>query len=194
MGADLYIEAITKPAKAKYEPLFDEAVERRNKLSEQRDTYQRLAENLKVGVSLPSIRRQASAAQTKVESLTEQTEAAQAEVSKYYNAMYPSTGYFRDSYNGTSVLWCLGLSWWKDIEGGNQTPAMLRKSLKKIKSAKLNIPSAAELKKSGCAVDNGKNSLEVWTKYYRAKHRRLVTYFERAIKYADKGTKVYFSL
>lgn len=31
------------------------------------------------------------------------------------NAMYPPDGYFRDSYNETSLFWVLGLSWWTDV-------------------------------------------------------------------------------
>lgn len=36
---------------------------------------------------------------------------AQAKVAHYYDAMY-AHGYFRDSYNGSSLFWLLDLSWW----------------------------------------------------------------------------------
>jgi hypothetical protein len=39
---------------------------------------------------------------------SKEAEAAQRDVTKYYDLMY-SEGYFRDSYNATSVLWRLGL-------------------------------------------------------------------------------------
>lgn len=37
----------------------------------------------------------------------------QAEVTKHYDAMYPEGGYFRDSYNTTSLFGAIGLSWWQ---------------------------------------------------------------------------------
>ncbi len=41
-------------------------------------------------------------------------EALQKEVTKYYDLMY-SHGYFRDSYNNSSLLWQYDLSWWTDV-------------------------------------------------------------------------------
>lgn len=38
----------------------------------------------------------------------------QREVTKYYDLMH-ADGYFRDSYNSSSVLWQYDLSWWNDI-------------------------------------------------------------------------------
>jgi hypothetical protein len=37
----------------------------------------------------------------------------QAPVEEAYEGMY-AKGYFRDSYNPTSLFWLLGLSWWND--------------------------------------------------------------------------------
>jgi hypothetical protein len=39
---------------------------------------------------------------------------AQEDVERLYEKMYEE-GYFRDSYNASSVLWPLGLSWWTDV-------------------------------------------------------------------------------
>ena len=39
----------------------------------------------------------------------------QDKISKYYELMYPDTGYFRDPYNLNSVAWALGFSWWKCV-------------------------------------------------------------------------------
>jgi hypothetical protein len=33
---------------------------------------------------------------------------------KYYGKMY-ERGYFRDSYNGSNLLWLFDLSWWQDV-------------------------------------------------------------------------------
>jgi len=43
-------------------------------------------------------------------------ETAREDVEKYYRAMYPEDGYFRDSYNNSNFLWLLGISWWRDIK------------------------------------------------------------------------------
>ena len=39
---------------------------------------------------------------------------AQKKVTKYFNKMY-ALGYFRDSYNDSSILWLFDLSWWTDV-------------------------------------------------------------------------------
>src|SRR5689334_13052050 len=41
---------------------------------------------------------------------------AQKLVDEAYDGLNAPEGYFRDSYNGTSVLNRLGLSWWQDME------------------------------------------------------------------------------
>jgi hypothetical protein len=39
---------------------------------------------------------------------------AQERVQQCFGKMY-ETGYFRDSYNSSNVLWKFGLSWWDDV-------------------------------------------------------------------------------
>lgn len=39
---------------------------------------------------------------------------AQRQVERYYDEMH-ACGYFRDSYNSSSLLWLFGLSWWGDV-------------------------------------------------------------------------------
>jgi len=41
----------------------------------------------------------------------EEAQAAQVKVEEYHAKMYES-GYFRDSYNDTNLLWRFNLSWW----------------------------------------------------------------------------------
>lgn len=43
---------------------------------------------------------------------TAEAEEMQKLVDEYYDKMYEQ-GYFRDSYNSTSLMWLLGLSWWQ---------------------------------------------------------------------------------
>jgi hypothetical protein len=42
-------------------------------------------------------------------------ELASEKVNGIYNELYPDTCYFRDSYNPSSVMWALDLSWWTDV-------------------------------------------------------------------------------
>jgi len=195
MGADLYINSITEPARAKYEPLFNEAVERRDSLMKDRQGYEAfIAIYDNIGEVSSEIRKQVKDAKAKVKALKTQITAAQEVVTKYYNLMDGRGGYFRDSYNGSSILWRLGLSWWKDIPGGKLTVEQLRGALNKIKAAKFEPITEAELRELGCKVDNGENSVAVWNKMFRNKKRRLVRFFERAIKAREAGSEVYFSL
>jgi hypothetical protein len=50
--------------------------------------------------------------------------ALQQRVSDAYEAMY-AEGYFRDSYNATSLFWLLGLSWWQDVPMLKKRPGYL---------------------------------------------------------------------
>ena len=40
---------------------------------------------------------------------------AQERVHEAYQGMAPEDGYFRDSYNDSSLFWTLGLSWWGGV-------------------------------------------------------------------------------
>lgn len=67
------------------------------------------------------------------ESQSEQYDAAQTEVERYYEEM-DSIGYFRDSYNATSLLHKLGLSWWANVgdmlnDEGNLQPDKVKELL-----------------------------------------------------------------
>jgi hypothetical protein len=195
MGADLYIESITEPAKAKHEPRFNAAVTKRDSLDE-RIKYLRpvLVAQVTMATAIPSARKTVKRYEAEIAKLTRQREAAQKEVSEAYDAMYPSAGYFRDSYNGTSVLWRLELSWWKDIPASKPTAAQLRSFLAKLKARKLKPVTAKELRENNCTVDTKENSVKVWQKYFRNKKRRLVRFLERAVKAREAGSEVYFSV
>lgn len=195
MGADLYIRTITDAANAKYEPLFHEACEERDLIHREIERWEAAAKSLEPAAFVYGAAiKELDAAKGKIAALKLKAEAAQATVSQYYNKMYPDRGYYRDSYNGTSVLWRMGLSWWTDITGGKQTPETLRDALAKVKSHRCEPLNVAQLKKYGCSVDNGENSLKTWQKYYRNKKRRLVSFLERAIAAAERGEVVDFSL
>jgi len=44
----------------------------------------------------------------------EDREKARGDANEALNLMY-SDGYFRDSYNSSSVFWQMNISWWKDV-------------------------------------------------------------------------------
>lgn len=121
---------------------------------------------------------------------------AQAELEKYA-ALMDSAGYFRDSYNATSVLWRLDLSWWVDVlplcdkkrylKGGS-----LVKFRQMVQNAKLNLPSHQELKGQGLKLAaEGEHSVAGWHAYFKESHARLLAFLDEAIAL---NTSIYCSL
>ena len=112
---------------------------------------------------------------------------AQEEVTKCYDLMY-SEGYFRDGDTSSSVLWALGLSWWRDVsplcnERGDLEKENLRKFREMVAAANQWLPSRRQLRKHGARVEEtGDNSLEEWHKYYHEKRQRLLAFLDRAIQ------------
>jgi len=96
-------------------------------------------------------------------------------------------GYFRDSYNVTSILWRLGLSWWTDIgpmldDEGYLHPKEIRELLAYVESTELNLPTREELEENYAKVDNDENSVESWHQYYIEKKDRFVRFLKRALE------------
>lgn len=123
----------------------------------------------------------------------EARKAAQKLVDEAYEKIFGGDGYFRDSYNATSILGRLGLSWWQDMEydldseadpnGNNVSAEACRRFLEKVRSAGApSVATKAELESRHCAVDDGENNADSWNKYFREKHERLVAFLERAIE------------
>jgi hypothetical protein len=96
MGADLYINSLVKKARDQYDPLFNAAVRERNEISQAGERSPAILGSVKY-----------TTAYTK----------AQEKVEKYYN-LANGEGYFRDSYNNSSLFWILGLSWWELAQQG----------------------------------------------------------------------------
>lgn len=68
---------------------------------------------------------------------TPEYDDAQKETERCFAEMY-SSGYFRDSYNSSNLLWRFGLSWWEDfaelLDRWNRLmPKRARKFLKMLK-------------------------------------------------------------
>lgn len=115
-------------------------------------------------------------------------EAAQKLVSKYYDLMY-GRGYFRDSYNGTSLFWCLGLSWWGDTGGELDDEGYLsvqgcKNLLAEVKAR--NVPTLKKMPEyldgKYVVLDDDENSPAVWRKYFVNKRRRFIRFLEKAIE------------
>lgn len=124
-------------------------------------------------------------------------EAAQKLVDEAYEKLWGGDHYFRDSYNGTSILGRLGLSWWQDLEydvqydeatdsypgDANVSADACKRFLEKVRAAGApSIATEAELRSRHCSVDDGENNVESWNKYFHEKHERLVAFLERAIE------------
>ena len=145
MGADLYIRSVSEVVRKIYNPLFEAAVVKRNRL-------QALG-------------------------LVDEAAKAQEEVSKYYS-LTNSEGYFRDSYNNSSIFWMLGLSWWElaeqgVIKNGNISPdnayllAQLIKELPYVKPIKADLFSDT-------------NSVFEVKAYFDGKKKDLIEFLELA--------------
>jgi len=107
---------------------------------------------------------------------------AQARVTKWYNKMY-EVGYFRDSYNGTSLFWRLGMSWWHCpyIKDGKITPENAKKLLDEVEQKELPPITAGELKEHHCKVDNSDNDEASWDKFFAEKKACFIDFLKEAI-------------
>lgn len=105
----------------------------------------------------------------------------QKEVMKYYDLMY-SKGYFRDSYNDSSVFHMMGLSWWKDvkIENGFMSIRECKRLLKIIKNKEIPRKKVEDILKG--AVDNEKGAVSKWYNYFMAQRITFIRFLEQAIK------------
>lgn len=117
-------------------------------------------------------------------------DAAQRLVEEASAHIWADEHYFRDSYNATSVLNRLGLSWWQDMEYDvsdedaeiNCSPDACRRFLAKVEAASLAPATREELERRHASVDDGENSPEAWNKYFAEKRERLVAFLKRAVE------------
>lgn len=109
----------------------------------------------------------------------------QEAVDAAYAKIYPDDGYFRDSYNATSVLNRMGLSWWQDVvplltRAGYLSGPRLDTFIKMLESHPVEFRTAEQLKADHATVDNGENSPEGWHNYMTDKRERLIAFAKRA--------------
>ena len=95
--------------------------------------------------------------------------------------------YFRDSYNATSVLWTLGLSWWRDVlplldANSELSGAALRHFRQLVALATQQLPTAEDLSATGLQVEHtGFRTLDGLHRYHIEKRKRLLRFLDFAI-------------
>jgi hypothetical protein len=96
-------------------------------------------------------------------------------------------GYFRDSYNSTSVMQRLGLSWWADIskmcdKDGNLSveKSIELKAIVEKRPVKL-VSDVKELKDMNCNVD-GPDPVGEWNQYWIKKKQNFLDFLDEAIR------------
>jgi hypothetical protein len=159
MGADLYIRKLYEPNRAKYEPLFDKWVKKRDEAKTEKEK-----------------------------------EKARAKTDLYYEKMY-SDGYFRDSYNCTSLMWQYDLSWWSDmgngvrIKGGEMAPGACKKLLtdldarKSVFEANLALLAAGKARHFDYADDyKTKEGRQRWVAFFIQKDEQFKKFLRKAIE------------
>ena len=109
----------------------------------------------------------------------------QEDVDNVWEAMYPDEGYFRDSYNLTSLLWVLGLSWWRDIkydEDGNLPIEQAEWFLEKLESNPITLDKVKEYINSTEIKNNKDDTPEQWCEYWQEKHNHLCQLLRKSIE------------
>jgi len=106
----------------------------------------------------------------------------QDRASRIYNQMNPDSCYFRDSYNVSSVLWALGLSWWEDVIPMLTNDSMLKPEKAKALIGMINDADFTDLPKDIEDIDEN---------YFAEKRKTLVNFLQRSV---DEGESVECSL
>jgi len=183
MGADLWIQSIYEEQLRKYEPKFKRVVKRRDDADTATAAYKDAEQ-----AAILNAKWIAAAKYKRRASMYERwTKAWQAAANKYFDKMY-GRGYFRDSYNMSSVLWRLNLSWWEDIlskfvtDGKIDIPHLvLFRAL--IRQSELIPVTERELIDNHARVDRNDPEYNVdgWNKYFVEKREKLIEFLTLAI-------------
>lgn len=155
MGADIFLRSVNQKALDEHKPKFHAAVEAR-------DAY---AESLKGKALTPEQEAEAK--------------RLQDVVIEHYNGMF-SEGYYRDSYNATSLFGVIGFSYWKDmtpdlVDSRLPVPKML---VWRQRIAEAMIDRDAVRK----VVSQSKDSFDDWLAYFEAKRERFIALLDQAIE------------
>lgn len=107
---------------------------------------------------------------------------AQAEVDRLYQEL-DSTGYFRDSYNSSSLFWIIGLSWWSDVgdmldDEGDLQPAKAQELLDIVKGREPRLKTY--LADHDFSKDWSEPRAEI-VAYFEDKYERFKAFLQQAI-------------
>jgi hypothetical protein len=122
-------------------------------------------------------------------------ERLQKPVDEAYEGMF-GKGYFRDSYNPTSLFWLLGLSWWEDVPMLKKRPGYLGMKAAKALLQKLETDLQvtderfAEWEKTQRArgdtvFDDKDDSPEAWKAMFLRKHADLCALLRQSIEIGE---------
>jgi len=115
-----------------------------------------------------------------------QRQIAQEQVHKYYDEMY-ADGYFRDSYNLTSVMARMELSWWNDVgpmlskKTSNLSPRKAKRLLEIIRERQIQALTVDEIRNAGGTIDDGENTIANWVQFWIDQRLELIAFLEKAI-------------
>lgn len=111
-------------------------------------------------------------------------EAAQQRVHDVHDAMY-SKGYFRDSYNLSSVLAIVGLSWWRDVIPMLNARSNLKgDALVKFRAMveERTVPRLTREQLVAMGFDNDVD-VDEWQSYFDTKREQLILFLGYAISH-----------
>ncbi len=184
MGADLYINSITDAAREKYQFAFDAAVTARNGLQEEYaksnpNSSERIRSvRMATEYQMPDTFEVPVLNEEEIR-VSEALASLQVKVDEIYDFMFPDDGYFRDSYNNSSLFWILGLSWWQDVGELTDDESLLHadgaiQTLREMVMSKV-IPDEVTIEGSD------ENSKELGD-HFKAKKARFIQFLDKALE------------
>jgi len=184
MGADIYLPSVNERHEREHRSLFDQMVLNRDHLITKLGGRDKVMRDPR---------------------LSKQVDKLQQYVGEAYEILTESPGYFRDSYNDTSLFWVLGISWWeiadKMLDEERNLPIEHAKELlafmeteretfdetfaawveKKRKGKKEGVDGALYDEKPW-KFDTEGGSVEDWRKMFRTKLDRFIELLKRSIE------------
>ena len=100
---------------------------------------------------------------------------ANEKVKNIYKQMWPESCHFHDAYNESSLMWSLGLSWWKDVipmlnDKYHLTPEKAQELIRLIHTSEIDPEML-----------NQKYNYE----YFLDKKKKLIKFLDQSIEYGE---------
>jgi hypothetical protein len=110
----------------------------------------------------------------------------QAKVEKYFDAMHPEDGYFRDSYNASSVFQVMDLSWWelgdKLLDETAHLPVDKAKELLAMIEQRPISYERVTAHYEQHDLHESKQSIDEWFKYFVTKREKFMALLRKSIE------------